>query len=245
MQRSICNFIQWSWILHQDNLTTCQIYVALCGTVAAIFLWLIHPLLLRTWIIRLLRGVENPGLLRLLPGVEKPGLLRLLRGVAPRGPSRKRSWLGAPQDQLFLAFLILETSRHVSLASFCHLSLSFSMFCILQKVFATVQLGPFSFVGIFSILSKHVSTDRGLPVVPKGPGHLRYVGGCGVLTWTSMMEIGKGRRSISSGGLVARRHKTLVTSPNHKYWRSEHVSEAYLKSVSPNACSEAVATFWP
>ena len=34
-------------------------------------------------------------------------------------------------------------------------------------------------------------------------------------THTSMMEIGKGRRSISSGGLVARRHKTLVTSPNH------------------------------
>lgn len=47
------------------------------------------------------------------------------------------------------------------------------------------------------------------------------------------MGIGKGRRSISSGGLVARRHKTLVTSPNHSIERSEHVSEAYLKSVSP------------
>jgi hypothetical protein len=44
-----------------------------------------------------------------------------------------------------LAFLILETSRHVSLASFCRPSLSFSMFCFLQKLFATVQLRSFQF----------------------------------------------------------------------------------------------------
>ena len=42
-----------------------------------------------------------------------------------------------------------------------------------------------------------------------------------------MMGIGKGRRSISSGGLVARRHKTLVTSPNH----SVEDLNMYLKPI--------------
>ena len=83
-----------------------------------------------------------------------------------------------------------------------------------------------SFLSKHVKMSKHVSTDQGLAVVHKGPrlDDLQSVGGCGVLTWASMVCTSKQRRMISSGGLAVILRKKLIPPFRYckKCWRSQH-----------------------
>ena len=76
------------------------------------------------------------------------------RSRSPR--AKQKAFLTRTAVSAVFGFSHFRTSRHVSLASFCHLSLSFLCFVFFKNSLnCTIRSFQF-FIGIFSILSKHI-----------------------------------------------------------------------------------------